>query len=122
MPRGQDAHAAYDWNQHAHRVRLAIDLVRFDSNDRPIVQHILANSIVVDDLNVARELHAAAPKSFRYITAAGEVLEADGTVRAGPLTAAMGLLSRRSELDAIATQIAEVDARIEQLARQLTRK
>jgi chromosome segregation protein len=48
------------------------------------------------------------------------VLEPDGTVRAGPLTAAMGLLSRRSELDAIGSQIAEVDARIHHLAGELT--
>src|SRR5206468_10848158 len=58
-------------------------------------------------------------RGVRYVTSAGEVLESDGTLRAGPLTAAMGLLSRRSELDAIASQVAEVDSRIEILARQL---
>ncbi len=38
---------------------------------------------------------------------------------AGPLTAAMGLLSRRSELEVIGQQIAEVDQRIERLRREL---
>jgi chromosome segregation protein len=47
-------------------------------------------------------------------------LESDGTLRAGPLTAAMGLLSRRSELEAITQQIAEVDGRIAKLTHQLT--
>ena len=38
---------------------------------------------------------------------------------AGPLTAAMGLLSRRSELEALVGQIAQEDERIEQLGREL---
>src|SRR5947209_9762546 len=66
------------------------------------------------------ELHRAGPRGWRYVTKAGEVLEADGTLRCGPLTAAMGLLSRHAELEAIATQIAEVDARVEQLTGRLT--
>ena len=48
------------------------------------------------------------------------MLEADGTLRAGPLTAAMGLLSRRSELDAVTQQIAETEARIAALSESLT--
>ena len=82
---------------------------------QPIAQHLLGKTVVVDDLADAVELHATGPRGYRYVTHAGEVLEADGTLRAGPLTAAMGLLSRRSELEAIAQQIAEVDRRIAQL-------
>jgi chromosome segregation protein len=119
---GRDARVTvgYDWNQHPHRIRLAADLVRFEAEDQPIVDHLLGRTIIVDDLSVASDLHNVAPRGFRYVTRAGEVLEADGTLRAGPLTAAMGILSRRSELDAIATQIADVDQRIDELTHQLT--
>jgi chromosome segregation protein len=48
------------------------------------------------------------------------VIESDGTLRAGPLTAAMGLLSRRSELEAISLQVADVDHRIEVLTSELS--
>jgi chromosome segregation protein len=120
VPHWLETRDTYDWNAHAQRIRLAIDLVRFEPEDRAIAEHLLGRSIVVDDLHEAAELHRSAPRGFRFVTHAGEVLEPDGTVRAGPHTAAMGLLSRRSELDAIATQIAEVDARIEHLTRQLT--
>ncbi len=65
-------------------------------------------------------MHRAAPRGFRYVTQLGDVLESDGTLRAGPLTAAMGLLSRRSELEAITQQIAEVDERIAKLTHQLS--
>ncbi|MDB5289469.1 MAG: smc, partial [Phycisphaerales bacterium] len=111
---------AYDWNQHPQRIRLAADLVRIEPIDWPIAQHLLGRTVVVDTLTDAAELHRAGPHGWRYVTLTGEVLEADGTLRAGPLTAAMGLLSRRSELEALGQQIADMDARIEQLTRQLT--
>jgi chromosome segregation protein len=111
---------AYDWNQHPHRIRLAIDLVRFEPEHRPIATHLLGTTVVVDDLPTAEELHRTGPAGWRYVTLAGEVVEADGTLRAGPLTAAMGILSRRSELEALSQQISEVDRRIDVLSRELT--
>ncbi|HMB94801.1 MAG TPA: AAA family ATPase, partial [Tepidisphaeraceae bacterium] len=108
---------SYDWNVHPQRIRLAMDLVKIDSNDQPIVEHLLGKTVIVDDLIVARALHETGPRGYRYVTHGGEVIEADGTLRAGPLTAAMGLLSRRSELEAIGMQVVEVDGRIESLTR-----
>jgi chromosome segregation protein len=109
----------YDWNVHPQRIRLAIDLVRFDPGDGVIARHLLGRTIVVDDLATARELLVAGPSGYRYVTKGGEVLEADGTLRAGPLTAAMGLISRRSELEVLGQQIADVDLRIERLGKEL---
>ena len=116
---GQDAHATWDWNQHPQRLRLAVDLVRYEPRDAALAHHLLGRTAVVTDLADAIELHNNGPQDFRYVAHNGEVLEPDGTLRAGPLTAAMGLLSRRSELEAIEQQVAEVDARIDQLAAQL---
>ena len=110
----------YDWNQHPQCIRLAADLVRVEEADVPIARHLLGRSAIVEDLSAAMALHRDGPRGWRYITPAGEVLEADGTLRAGPLTAAMGLLSRRSELDSLVQQIAEMDGRIALLTRQLT--
>src|SRR5206468_598825 len=112
--------AEYNWNEHPIRVRLASDLVRVEPSDLPLARHLLGRTVVVDTLAQAVELHRAAPRGFRYVTAAGELLESDGTLRAGPLTAAMGLLSRRSELEAVSLQITEVDHRIEQLSHELS--
>jgi chromosome segregation protein len=111
---GQDARDT-DWNRYPYRVRLAIDLVRFEPADEPIARHLLGRTVIVDELSTAAALHKEGPAGFRYVTIAGEVIEADGTFRAGPFTASMGLLSRRSELEAIAYQIAEVDQRIAEL-------
>jgi len=104
---GQDARDTnpYDWNRHPYRVRLAIDLVRFEASDSGIARHLLGRTVIVDDLGAAASLHREGPAGYRYVTGAGEVIEADGTFRAGPFTASMGLLSRRSELEAIGFQI-----------------
>ncbi|HEX8523720.1 MAG TPA: chromosome segregation protein SMC [Tepidisphaeraceae bacterium] len=122
--RGRDAHAgeeaSHDWNQHPHRIRLAIDLIKFEQQDESIAQHLLGRTVIVDDLAGAAELHRTAPQGYRYVTKAGEVLECDGTLRAGPLTAAMGILSRRSELEALSQQIVDVDRRIETLSHELS--
>ena len=117
---GLVAHAAlYDWNQHPQRVRFAVDLVRAELPDQPLLHHLLGNTIVVDSLAAAMELHRDGPPGVRYVTGGGEVVEADGTIRTGPLTAAMGLLSRRSELDALSHQIDQADQRIDALSKQL---
>lgn len=110
---------AYDWNQHEQFVRLAVDLVRFEPQDRVIALRLLGKTVVVDTLHDAMTLHREAPKGWRYVTKAGEVLESDGTYRVGPLGASMGILSRRSELEAVTHQIAEVDARIASLTQEL---
>jgi chromosome segregation protein len=109
-----------NWTSYPEGIRLAVDLVRVEPDDVKIAQHLLGRTIVVDDLATAHTLHETGPKGWRYVTSSGEVLEADGTLRAGPLTAAMGLLSRRSELEAIEQQIAEVDGRINLLSTQLS--
>jgi len=114
-----DAEENYDWNAHPVGIRRAIDLVRFEPGDALIARHLLGRTIVVDDLSAARGLLESGPKGYRFVTLAGEVLEADGVMRAGPLTAAMGLLSRRSELEVLGQQIAEVDGRIEKLGHEL---
>jgi chromosome segregation protein len=117
---GRAAHGTYDWNQHPHRIRLAIDLVRYDADHAAVAHHLLGQTVIVDDLTTAADLHKLGPAGWRYVTKLGEVIESDGTLRAGPLTAAMGLLSRHAELDALDQQIAEVDSRIAALSAQLT--
>lgn len=111
---------AHDWNAHGHLIRFAADLVRFEPADANLASHLLGRTVAVDDLSAAEELRRLAPAGWRFVTYAGEVVEADGTVRAGPLTAAMGLISRRSELEVLEQQIIDVEARIASLGEQLS--
>jgi chromosome segregation protein len=116
----EPADEAYDWNRHPPLVRLAIDLVRVEPADLPIARSLLGRTVVVDTLEDALWLHREGPRGWRFVTRACEVVEADGTVRVGPLTASMSLISRRSELESIAAHVADVDERIAKLTQQLT--
>ncbi len=74
------------------------------------VARVLANTLLVADLNVAVELAAAYP-GWSYVTAEGDVVRADGVVIGGEGgTLAHGVLARRAERDAIADQIAASSA------------
>ncbi|MDB5325480.1 MAG: smc, partial [Phycisphaerales bacterium] len=104
--------ATADWSGTTIGVRLAADLVKVDPEFRPAAEAMLRRTAVVDTLTEAIELHRTGPAGWRYVTKQGVVVEASGSIKAGPLGASMGLLSRRSELDAIAGQIAEMDRTI----------
>ena len=92
--------------------RRAVDLVAFDSQDKVVADALLGRTLVVGSLPDAYRLRVGLGQGFRYVTAGGEVVEADGTLRAGPLGPTMGLLSRRSELAATAHQLDEADRHI----------
>ena len=113
--RGRDARATVP----AGWVRLAVDLVRYAADDAPLVRHLLGTTAVVRTLADAIALHRTGPDGWRYVARSGEVIESDGTLRAGPFGAGMGLLSRRSELDALAAQLAAVDQQIGTLSAEV---
>jgi chromosome segregation protein len=115
-----DVSSEYDWSKLGVSVRFAIDLVRFDETDRDIATWMLDRTAVVTTMTDAITAHRTGPAGWRYVTQVGEVIEADGTLRVGPLGPSMGLLSRRSELELIARQIAEAEVQIESLNHDLS--
>jgi len=89
--------------------------------DAPLVARLLAGTWIVEDLSRALELAPQAP-GLNLVTLAGELLQADGTLLVGPRDAAQGLISRRSQLRALKTQLAELEANLaasDALAQQL---
>jgi len=81
---------------------------------RPVVDRLLGRTLIVPDLSTAMRVRPTLPAGFRLVTETGELLEADGRVFAGPMSsgAAGGLISRRSELVALQSQLASLDGRI----------
>ncbi|MCA9171515.1 MAG: hypothetical protein KDB23_27795, partial [Planctomycetales bacterium] len=53
--------------------------------------------------------HGRQSAGLRFVTRAGEILEADGRLLAGPRQAALGIVSRRSELRSLQHEIVELD-------------
>ncbi len=119
-------HPSSDINHYAEElanspvpVRIALDLVRFEPEFGPVARRLLSRVAVVEDLLAAEHLRQHGPSGWRYVTGIGEVLDTDGTFHAGPPTLAMGLLSRRSELEQLAAQIGDSDRQIAALSAEL---
>ena len=76
---------------------------------QPLIGRLLGRTWIVEKLATAWQLAKSAPPQTQFVTLGGEMLTADGTLTVGPLQAASGLISRRSELRALAEQIAEFE-------------
>ncbi len=112
----------YDWDRHPQKTTLACNVVNYAPEHSTLAQHLLGQTVLVQTLEDARALQeqVGRTRGFRFVTEAGEVLEADGTLRAGRMTAAMGILSRRSELQSLSQQIAQADQTIEELQQRIS--
>ena len=92
-----------------------IDLVSFEAWVAPVVWRILGRTLVVRSLGDAVAAAKSVPAGFRFVTLAGEVLEADGTIRFGAARRATGVITRRSELAELARQEQQLQRNIDQL-------
>ncbi|MEZ6092987.1 MAG: hypothetical protein R3C03_01940 [Pirellulaceae bacterium] len=80
-------------------------LVQCNSEHRPLVTRLFAGSWLVQDLATALELRKQFSSVLRWVTLAGEIVEADGTLVVGPKASTQGIVSRRSELRSLVGQI-----------------
>jgi chromosome segregation protein len=96
-----------------------IDWVRYPEDCSQLARHLLSRTYVVETVEDARRMAALDPAGARFITMDGIVWDDGGRVGLGPLGVGTGLISRRSELRELASQLAEVEQRITTLADSL---
>ncbi len=92
-----------------------LDWVRFEPWLEPLMWQLLGHTLVVADLASAALAAEVTPAGYRFVTLAGEVLQANGRVRLGAANQAPGVIARGSELAEIESQIAELDVSIDAL-------
>jgi chromosome segregation protein len=73
----------------------------------------LGRTWFVEKLAQAIELSRSVGRGLSFVTLSGELLEPDGTLTVGPRNAASGLISRRSQLRALRTQLTELQTVID---------
>ena len=88
-----------------------IELVRFPEELELVAKHLFARTVVTESAVDAEAMRHLAP-GCRFITRRGEVMEADGRVSLGPAGTRAGLVSRKSELRQLATEMASLDGSI----------
>jgi chromosome segregation protein len=90
----------------------AVSLVQFEERLRNVFTQLLGRTIVVEDLQVARELLRDEDRRYTLVTLSGEIVHPAGSVTGGSSTKQAGILSRERELR-------ELPGEIERLGREL---
>jgi chromosome segregation protein len=78
-----------------------------------LARRLLGRTWIVETLAHALALKQSVNAALDYVTVTGDRLAADGTLIVGPRPTSTGLISRRSELRALKTQLIELDAEIQ---------
>ncbi len=79
----------------------------------PLAKRLLGRTWFVDELAHAVPLARSIGRGLSFVTLSGELLSSDETLVVGPRNASSGVISRRSQLRALETQLAESQAAIE---------
>lgn len=98
------------------------DFLRVAPPAADAVKRLLGRTVVVPDLGAALLLRSGPLAGWRFVTRAGELVEADGRISLGPAgdaPAAAGWLSRRAELAELSSRCGELQMLLEQAAEDL---
>lgn len=103
----------------AHRSKPAMEVLRFDERYRQTIAHLLGSTLVAPDLKTAIQLSRALGKRYRIVTAEGEIITPGGAITGGSLDKRrIGLLSRRSEIDALQADKDRTALLIQEIAKE----
>lgn len=91
----------------------ALDFVEVDDEFHAVASFLFHDIWFVDNARTAVELKQRYAGPLRFLTRDGEMLEADGRVYAGPTTNVGGIISRRSELRALRSEVEKLQQAIE---------
>ncbi|HEY2148569.1 MAG TPA: hypothetical protein VGH32_11565, partial [Pirellulales bacterium] len=98
----------------------ADQFIQTAAEHQPLVRRLLGRTWIVESLQACLALATKAPEC-QFVSLGGEMLSSDGVLSVGPLQASIGLISRRSELRALARQIADLERSIQELEGMLAR-
>ncbi len=104
--------------QEADVVGRAADLVRVDAERRPLVEHLLGDTVVVRDVSAAARLATNGASDCRLVTLDGHVFEPRGAVTGGSKQAAAGVVTRRAELESVEQELRGIEERLAELEQE----
>ncbi|MDP1562477.1 MAG: AAA family ATPase [Pirellulaceae bacterium] len=97
----------------------AMEFIQAKPNYQDFVERLLGGTWIIADLASGLSLREQGFSNVRLVTMAGEILEPDGRVIVGAKSPNSNLVSRRSELRLLETQIVRRQERLGQLATEL---
>lgn len=97
-------------------IGIASELVQFDEQVRPVMNHLMGNLIVATELEPAIKLSQLTGHRYRIITLAGDILSPGGSMTGGHNNRQNngGLLARKQTLTDLEGQIAKMQVALDQ--------
>ena len=95
-------------------------MTRFDDAYEPLIRFLLGTTWFVDTLSTALELSHFRGAGLRFVTAECQLVDSDGSITLGSLHTGLGLVSRRSEMQAAREEIKHVEARLGEVTAAVT--
>ena len=89
-------------------------LVKYDLDHEPLVRSLLGTTWFVESLSTALELSHLRGAGLRFVTAECQLVDSDGSITIGSLQSGLGLVSRRSEMQAADEQVEHLQERLVQ--------
>ncbi len=108
----------FDFSSYPQVKARMVELINYAPEYEPLAWYLLGKTMLVDDIESAMQMADIAPAGYRWVTMNGELLEADGTLHAGPHKNSAGLISRKSELRELDMRLQEATQRITDLQNQ----
>ena len=113
----------YDWSRHGKNAVAAIDLVKTEG-ETSLLHQLLGRTVIVETLADALELASFRPREYRFVTRSGEVVEAAAATTPwtlGDMSKRGGIITRRAEVAKLEQELAEVEAKVQELTNQIPR-
>jgi chromosome segregation protein len=85
---------------------------------RPLAEHLLGRTIIVDVLERALALAQNAPEGYVFVTLDGSTVEDGGRVTVGVSKSAVGLISRKAQIRQLQHELDEAETELERAARE----
>lgn len=100
-------------------VALACELVSYEPEYQGIVYSLLGRIVIAEDIDLATNIAKKYGYKFRIITLDGQVINAGGSFTGGSSQRSSGVLSRKNEINTIATQLEKLESSHEDMRRRL---
>ena len=98
-------------------VARAVDWVHCAEQYRPLAEHLLGRTIVVDVLERAMALAQSAPDGYVFVSLDGNMVEG-GRLMVGVSRSTVGLISRKTQIRQLQRAVDEVETRLERATRK----
>ncbi|RAZ79239.1 chromosome segregation protein SMC [Planococcus halotolerans] len=107
-PRTIPEHTLSSIRQHPAFIKIAFELVEYDSAYSMIIENLLGNVIIADDLKGATAIAKLTGNRYRVVTLEGDIVNAGGSMTGGANKTQASFFTRKAELEQLLVQSKEL--------------